>query len=315
MIWLIGSKAVQHYLKGKMYRRCADTDLMCSPEDLCNIQKRLLADGVFFMLNQSTTYAGKYKLHIAGADTFEIDTTENESRIFLTETGNVPSSTTSLTHIGEVCIPSLDMLYAIKRAHAGLPVHTDKTLLDLIKLGKMLFANEPGVMKLHEDEQHLFNLLKSEAVARDANRKARINFNKPAKDFFKQSEAFRQYTHDKVHDMTCRWSAPLFRDNLKYADRALIDMPRFMNRPLEYRLTMVQEEAIVIGIERAYLDDRTLRADVVYRLGLTKLVRDLSKGAFQEFMLEHMHLLSKTPDWQFLERFNQAEHEGYFNET
>lgn len=314
MIWLIGSEGVKHYLKGKMYRPCSDIDIMCTPDDLMHIEHSLKQQAIPYVLRESPQHPGKFKLSIDAKVRYEVDATDNASRVFLTESYNeVEREVIDLPYINSVLVPSLEMLYAIKRSHAGLPIHTDKTILDLIKLGRHLFEDQPGTLSLNRDERDLYEMMKSEAEARDAKRKTRINFNKHAKDFFKQSETFREYTHDKVHDVTCRWDKPLFRENLKYEDRALIDMDLFMSRDLEYRLTMVQEEAIVIGIERFYLDDRSLREQQIYKRGLTKLVRDLSKGRFQDFMLDHMHMLAE-PKWSFLDRFKDAEAKGYFNE-
>lgn len=314
MIWVIGSEAVRHHLKGDMYRRCADIDIMCTPDNLLEIEHSLKKKEIPYTLRESPVHPGKYKLIVDSRTVYEVDATDNASRKFLTENYNdVNREVIDLPHIHSVMVPSLDMLYAIKLSHAGLPIHTDKTMLDLIKLGKKLFGDQPANPYLNLDERDLFKMLKKEAEARDEKRKARINFNKPAEDFFKQSAKFRLYTHDKVHDATCRWVKPLFRENLKYADRALIDMDLFMSRNLEYRLTMVQEEAMVIGIERFYLDNRSLNAQQVYKRGLIKLVRDLSKGRFQDFMLTHMHLLT-MPKWDFLDRFNAAESAGDFNE-
>lgn len=312
MIWLIGSQAVKYHLQHKMYRRCVDYDLMCTPDNLTQIEDSFKRRGVEYKMTESPRYPGKYRI-IAAGFICEIDATNNESTKFLTDSYNdVQRSVIDIPNIHSVMVPSLHMLYGIKRAHAGLPVHTEKTLLDLIKLGRRLFDDQPGnIDTLNHDERELYMMLKTEAEVRDAGRKRRINFNKPADEFFKQSEKFRDYTHDLVHEATCRWDKPLFRENLKYENKALIDMDLFMSRDLEYKLTMVQEEAMVIGIERYFMENRSIPESVVYRYGLTKLIRDLSKGRFQEFMLTHIHLLTE-PKWNFLERFVLAEQRGLF---
>ncbi len=313
MIWLIGSEGVKHYLKDEMYRPCSDIDIMCTPDDLMQIEHSLKKKNIPYVLRESPAHLGKYKLFIDNKAVYEIDATDNASRVFLTESYNeVKREVVDLPFINSALVPSLDMLYAIKLSHAGLPIHTEKTMLDLIRIGKILFGDKAGCPILNQDEQKLFQMLKEEAEARDAKRKARINFNKPAEDFFKQSANFREYTHDKVHDVTCRWDKPLFRENLKYEDRALIDMDLFMSRDLEYRLTMVQEESWVLGIERYFMNDRSLTSLNVYKKGVTKLIRDLSKGRFQDFMLTHMHLLAE-PRWNALDKFLKAESSGFFS--
>lgn len=308
MIVIIGSTALQYHIKDKMRRRPGDIDLMMSAKTLEKFKEQF--PGKY---HESVVHPGKWTGHVKGMPKLEIDATNNKSTRWMTSSiSGVPL--TPVNHMGiEAFIPGLEMLYFIKQAHAGTPVHLNKTLADLIHIGRHLFGNKSAdISVLSAGERMIYGMLKDEAEARFADRKARINFNKPAEHFFGQSAAFRVYEHDLIHDATCRDYIPLYRENLKYEGKALIDMDLFDSRDLDYRLDMVQEEAIVIGIERFYMHNRNLPEREVYRQGLIKLVGDLSKGRFQRFILMNMHLLTE-PRWPFLDRFLKAEEEGDFD--
>ena len=308
MIIIIGSAALQFHMKDKLRRRLGDIDLMMTTKDLESFMLKYPGKYV-----ESAIHPGKWSGHVDGLPRLEIDATNNKSTRWMTS----PISGVPLTQVNyrgiEAFIPSIEMLYFIKQSHAGTPVNLNKTLADLIHIGKYLFGNKSAdIGVLHPGERMVYGMFKDEAERRFASRKARINFNKPAEHFFGQSASFRVYEHDLIHDVTCRDDTPLYRENLKYQDKALIDMDLFDKRSLDYRLDMVQEEAIVIGIERFYMANRGLSEREIYRKGLIKLVGDLSKGRFQRFILMNMHLLN-DPRWSFKDRFLEAEKKGFFN--
>ncbi len=308
MIVIIGSAALQYHMNDKLRRRPGDLDLMMNAKDLEKFKENFPGKYI-----ESHIHPGKWSGYVEGLGKLEIDATNNKSTRWITSAlSGVPL--TPVNHKGiDAFIPRLEMLYFIKQSHAGTPVHLNKTLADLIHIGRHLFGTESAhIDVLNPGEHMIYQMLKDEAEARFIDRKGRINFNKPAEHFFGQSAAFRVYEHDLIHDITCRGHTPLYRENLKYQDKALIDMDLFDSRSLDYRLDMVQEEAIVIGIERFYMQNRRLPEREVYRQGLIKLIGDLSKGRFQRFMLMNIHLLNE-PRWSFLDRFLQAEEEGFFD--
>lgn len=263
-------------------------------------------------------FPGKWHFTYEG-QRYEIDSTLNLSNDILRSYREDFIAGVTETPIDRgVYFINLATCYAFKRSHAGVPIHVDKTLSDLIMISKEFMGETEEVNAyefLNPRQKLLLTTLKVEAEERDKVRKKRINFNKPKEEFFKPAEHLRLYEHDKIHDVTCRWRTlgPLYRDNLVDPAKALIDMEKFANRDLDYRLTMAQEEAMVIGIERFYLNNRKLSAQTTYKLGMTKLIATLSKGRFQDFMLDHIHLLSK-PKWDYLERFIIAEQNGAFSE-
>jgi tetratricopeptide (TPR) repeat protein len=92
--------------------------------------------------------------------------------------------------------------------------------------------------------------------------------------------------------------------------KAKIDVDLFEQLPMSDRLRMVQEEFMVIGLERFYLHDRSLGLDAVYSKGMHKTIRDLFVGYFQDFCIDHIDQLLQRPAHDFIERFECALREG-----
>jgi hypothetical protein len=305
-MWVIGSKAVAEHMKVR--RPIGDIDLMATLDELEQLKQKAQ------VATESQSWPGKWKLQINGKSV-EVDATQNASRLMMTNPENREDfySHTIDLGFGWADVPKLSTLYCFKRSHAGYPLYPEKTLADLIHISKVVIGTE---MKetvrdqfLNGAEILLLNELRAEVKERFFIRDMAINFNKDAKEFFKPAQGCRTYDHDALHDATCRWEAPLYRENLKDPTKALVDMKVFNAHSLEYRLTMAQEEAVVIGVERFYMCDRTMPADVAYRKGMSKLIVDLSKGQFQDFLLDHLHLMTK-PLWNFMAKFEAAEASG-----
>lgn len=298
-MYLIGSQALAHSINLPAWRRPADYDLIATPNEV----EMLFDRHRDIVPHQSKQYPGKWGFSYRGKR-YEIDSTENESNQFLrANRDRLICGYTNLDIDTGVYVIRPSTCYVYKRSHAGIPIHVEKTFADLIFLTEYFCGtDENDFFFLHSVELDLLKLLTSEAEARDSWRKRRINFNKPKEEFFKPAEHLRQMDHDSLHDLTCRWPelGPLYRDNLVNPDKALISMQKFNSRPLDYRLTMVQEEAIVIGLERFWMNNQELSQSKVYKLGLTKFVSSMCKGEFQKFCLDNIHLLKK-PMWNFLE--------------
>jgi hypothetical protein len=313
-MWVIGSvAAARHKLN---VRPPADIDLMASPEDL----NRLLH--IADRASESLKNPGKWMMRIAN-QTVEVDATNNNSTKMLTDAhhGVEDCIHDEINLWGfKALVPTASTLWCFKRSHAGYPLFPHKTLADLSKLSNAVIGTEfretDRTEFLTPFQMRLLESLRAEVKERFERRDRRMNFNRPAKDFFKSAQGVRTYDHDSLHDATSRWESPLYRDNLVDPTKALVDMKQYMARTLDYRLTMAQEEAIVIGLERFYINSRDLTAQQVYQRGMTKLITDLCKGQFQDFVLDHYHLMSK-PLWDFMSKFDEAEANGtlqYINE-
>jgi hypothetical protein len=314
-MWLIGSRALAaHWLQNRAPR---DFDVMCKPSEV-EILKNHFSREPFtnFQMTESSKYPGKYHIRcnkvekdkIVYGISFEIDATDNESRRFLTESTHYGIFCKEIEYFGlKFRVPKVEVLYCFKRSHANYPVHVGKTISDLVFLQKHLFGDEferwSAPIWLHEDVYYLYSKLKEEAKERNQARDKRISFNKPVDQFFNKN-VDREFDHDTLHKLTCRYETPLFEQHIAIPGHALIDMDSFFTMSFENQVTMVQEEAVVIGMERYWQFDKSLSSGVVFQKGLYKLLSDLCKGKFQDFALDNIQHVVK-PRWSFMETFSE----------
>lgn len=208
-----------------------------------------------------------------------------------------------------VKIPTVQALYLIKRAHANVPVHYDKTIRDVIRLKKW-------VGDFTTPERRFYEQRKRECQDRYALHRQRFSLAIKNEDFFALSNHVRIYEHDDLHEAVAHESgAPLYKKCKRDLSKAKIDIDLFEQLTPADRLRMVQEEFMVIGVERFYLHDRTLGCQAAYAKGMHKTIRDLFVGYFQDFCIDNIDHLLRAPDFDFIARFEQAVREGRVREV
>ncbi len=209
----------------------------------------------------------------------------------------------------QVQVPPLEVLYLIKRAHANVPVHYDKTIRDIIQL-KPLSGSISG------DQQTFYLERKSECQSRYNLNRQRFSLSVPNEDFFDLSDHVRTYVHDDLHEAVAHEpNRPLYKRCKRDLSLAKIDVDLFEALSMDDRLRMVQEEFMVIGLERFYLHDKALTPQQVYRKGMHKTVRDLFVGYFQDFCIDHIVQLLQPPRHDFVGRFEAALRAGRIREV
>lgn len=314
-MWLIGSRALQSH--GLQNRAPSDWDIMCTPSEVEILKETFSKEPYFnYKFSESSKYPGKYRISCSKKEnervlygiSLEIDATNNNSRWFLTESKHYGIWHHKTDWYGlEFDVPSLEALWCFKRSHANYPIHVEKTVSDLVFLNNKLFGIDfkPYCIPnwLHEDLWYLFDCLKREAKDRNKTRDKRISFNKPVEKFFNK-QVDREFDHDTLHRLTCRYEEPLFEQHIAIPGHALIDMDSFFTMSFENQVTMVQEEAVVIGMERFWQFDKSLSSGVTFQKGLYKLLSDLCKGRFQDFALDNIQHIIK-PRWGFMETFSE----------
>lgn len=201
-------------------------------------------------------------------------------------------------------VPSVEALYLIKRAHANVAVHYDKTIRDLIRLKPLIGPIGPRL-----DE--FYQVRRQECRDRYRLNRQRFSLSVRNEDFFALSDHVRTYVHDDLHEVVAfQPDAPLYKRCKRDLTLARIDVDLFERLDPPDRLRMVQEEFMVIGVERFYLHDRSLPKAEVYNRGMHKTIRDLFVGYFQDFCIDHADQLVDAPAHDFLARFDAAEAEG-----
>jgi hypothetical protein len=300
---LTGSRAASlNYSNARKPFTHTDYDLTCSLDEFEYFQERVKGE-----YKESEKFPGKWRA-IVDKNIYEIDVTNSQSNQYISNhSEEFVGGTLELPCGYLVWYANKETCYVHKRSHAGVPIHVGKTLADLIFLTKQFLKPEEENFYQFLNIYHLelLQLLTEEAESRDKDRKSRINFNAPKEKFFGQSASFRKYDHDELHRVCARWPeiGPLYLENLIDPAKALIDNKKFFERDFKYRLTMVQEESIVLSCERLHPEtNSSLTEQKLYQWGLTKLISELSKGKFQKFMLDNIHCLTK-PKFPFLNNF------------
>jgi len=291
-MFLIGSRSLPYY--GDGYRRKitkeTDYDLIGDFNEL-NHLKSLGA-----VVNE-TNHQNKFCV-VLDESKIEFDATGNESNLILASFSDEMKKIELFGLNVFVCTPKLNFI--IKKSHLSSGVHFEKNFFDYLFLLKRFKNTE-----LNETETLLYRVRKEEAEKR---RISKINLNKKNEDFFEGGKSLRKYVHDDLH------KAIAFHDNSPVYEKCKYDMSSakiekslFEKLSSEDKLRMVQEEAMVIGLERFMIPtmDFSLNSTMVYRKGLMKLSRDLTKGWFQEFIFDNLLSLTE-PSWDYMTKFKRA---------
>lgn len=209
----------------------------------------------------------------------------------------------------DVQVPPIEVLYLIKRAHANVPVHYQKTIRDVVRL-------KPLIGDVSAEQEAFYRERKSECQKRYALHRQRFSLSIRNEDFFDNSNHVRLYEHDDLHEAVAHTPGePLYKRCKRDLTLAKIDVDLFEQMSMEDRLRMVQEEFMVIGIERFYLQDKSLTPRQAYQRGMHKTIRDLFVGYFQDFCIDNVHLLLEPPAHDFVARFEEALQQGRVREV
>ena len=233
-------------------------------------------------------------------DKVEIDTEQSESDRML------PGLCSKVVEIMGIKagLPPAEVLYLIKRAHANVAVHYDKTIRDILQL-------KPLIGDFSEEQSTFYEKRKQECWDRFNLNRQRFALAIKNEDFFDTSDHIRYYVHDDLHEVVAHYqTGPLYKQCKHDLSLAKIDTDLFEQLSHEDQLKMVKEEFMVIGLERYFFHNRALKPAQVYELGMHKTMRDLFVGYFQDFCIDHVDELVTPPPFDFVDRFVKAETEG-----
>lgn len=304
-MFLIGSRAAAYYgLNLKRDVNLSDWDIIGNKTEMNLLVKTMKADA------RESKFPGKYHI-IKGKTKIEFDATDNKSNKLLY--GYLNESKVTHMDIGGsnmlLFIPPKEILFQIKRSHANF-VHTGKSLADLLRM------IDSWGMTLPVDNA-FYRQRFAEAKERFGEIQKRIKLDKSNDEFFKGGMNLRTYVHDDLHVAVSYYGTPMFEKAKKDLDSAMISKELFYRLPVDDRLKMAMEEAMVIGLERFYiprmaeLDQKMspFMAKNIYMRGLVKEIADLSKGWFQDFMIDHIKELSE-PKWDYIKQFKESLNSG-----
>ena len=310
-MWIIGSQAA--VLNGLRFRRLINKneyDIIGTREEFDNLVSRMVDP----IVQESSKFPGKFNIRVAGL-LLEFDATENASNQILDELYE-PSMLVNKFGVDFKVAPK-EVLYEIKRSHANFDVDFEKSLHDV-------------TMMRHEG-WHLdawyglfYQTRKAEAKARYGQRQERIKLNKSNDDFFKAGMKLRTYEHDDLHKAVAFFpDYPMFIRCKRDPDSAKIERDLFEQLDHKFQIYMAQEESSVLFLERDYIPQFFAQNEVpteqeaasLYRKAVIKVMRDLCKGWFQDFMIDNAAEIMTSPPWNSIERFNTALNAGKLKEV
>lgn len=190
----------------------------------------------------------------------------------------------------------------LKRSHLNYFVHQKKTLHQYYA-----FCSHYNITDFSEwlppQYNKVYKHLCDEAAQRFAESQKKINFNQTNEDFFKPSQFLRIYDHDSLHYAVAKDGTPKFLKAKSDLNMADLDESIFFNLTKEERFLIIQEEAVVIGIERYMLKNPTDTERSYFNKGLRKVCCELTKGWLQNYMLDNFYAIANAPRWDWQSQF------------
>jgi len=294
---LIGSRAaIARY--GTFAREPNDWDIIASLDELNHWQSVNRNQIEYLHPNKDGT---KYRCRTKSGDAieFEIMDFRSSSRYLWDHIIRSGTGVKTVCAFNEYLrVPSIKILYLIKRSHIYWPVHWEKNITDLHWLD--LRFPRPHEYDFHE--QRFFELRFQETAEKFGNKK--MNLNQTNDEFFAKSAKFvgRVLPHDRIHEILKIFDAPVHTMAKQDQSKALMDKDLFFKLSDQYQIAAIKEEAMVIGTERVlmpkffrheHIDMDDIRAAYFY--GLKRVSTTLTSGWFREFAIDNWPRVNFLP--------------------
>ena len=290
----------------------SDWDIIGTKADLAVLESYNIPN---LKIIESRKFPGKYSIRV-GDTRIEFDATDNKSNQILFHL--LSTSDNSIRELFpvfdkfaiELEVPSKWILYQIKRSHANFDVHWEKTINHVIAM-QTQWNELPTNSKFFGE---MYNARHKEAKERFGQKQERIKLNKSNDEFFQGGMNLRKYVHDDIHKAVAYGDSPVFEKCKIDLDSAKINKEMFFMLSHEDQINMAKEESEVITLERFYIPKRhyflkqrpsKLHIVQMYHMGMKKLMKDLCKGWFQDFMIDNVLEIMKT-DANFITKFENA---------
>lgn len=286
---LVGSRAALARV-GSFHREPNDWDIITTVNELSHWRANNLTYIDYLYPNKD---GSKYRCKMKSGDSIEFELMDfRPSAQYLWE--NIIRSGTNVKTISAfneyLRIPSIAILYLIKRSHIYWPVHWEKNIADL----HWLDVRFPRPHEYDHYERTFFELRFRETAAKFGTRKP--NLNQTNDEFFAKSEKAigRILPHDRIHEILKIFDEPIHTMAKRDQSKALMDKDLFFNLDTKYQIAAIKEEAMVIGTERVllpkfskgqHIDMDDIKA--AYFNGLKKVSTTLTSGWFREFAIDN----------------------------
>lgn len=193
-------------------------------------------------------------------------------------------------------VPSLDMLFTLKRSHRYLKdnPHFWKSFLDyhsMKALGARVRPEYEQFLALREKEQYQVQY-------------PRLNQNK--QQFFSDDAIQYVYDHDTIHESVARFDRPAYTYYQKDGAEVQVSRRKFEACPREIQLAGVIEEAAVLAIERSLVPHPGVKTPKeAWGFALSKVMTSITSGWFREFAYENGPEILKLYPEGYWEKFQR----------
>ena len=205
-------------------------------------------------------------------------------------------------------IPSLDLLYATKRAHQYKKFHDDcrgfyKTRIDI----EMMKAYGAEIKPEHEV---YFKLREQETYAKTHLPKLNMGKN----TFFNAEETYFKYDHDDTHRAVAVGEKPAYEYYLADNSPVMTSNKKFFACSEFIRLCGVLEEALVLSLERSQIPNNyEPNPDASFKFALAKVCTTITGGKFREYAADNIFkVLKMYPEYGsgYVKKFQYAVKNG-----
>lgn len=203
--------------------------------------------------------------------------------------------------LGQYClvqIPSVEILWAIRRSHIHRPLNFPKHMFHLNKLRDLFVDPKDSTIEF---------LRKRTKLTKAAYKDMVPSLNKTNEDFF-DDYVKKVYNHDDIHEIVAFYDEPIYKKLKIDQSKAKCEKDLwFLLHPID-KIYAVQEECMVIALERFLIPGKIKSPKVAFLKALEKVCTNLTSGFFRDFAIDNYRLCCcDIPD--YLTKFNEAKHE------
>ena len=189
------------------------------------------------------------------------------------------------------------VLERIKKSHIYWPAHFSKTIDDLHTLRPK--CGQIGLSEAFNSLLHTFYMSRlAETEQRNGISASHIHMNQTNEDFLDKQDNLtlrKIIPHDDIHELVKFGDVPKFTKIKKDQSKAACDQKLFEALPLSERIEDVQEEGMVLTLERYLLLGRLQDSKEAYRRALERICTTITKGWFREFAIDHYPAIVQLP--------------------
>jgi hypothetical protein len=202
-------------------------------------------------------------------------------------------------------VAPLSILERLKKSHIYWPIHFQKHIEHLHELRRLMLLDASSKVDAALLDR-FFKTRLGETEQMHGIPGEHIRMNQSNEDFLDKEGLLtvrKMIPHDDIHELVKFGSVPMYTRIKKDQSKAACDQKLFEALSLEERVQDVQEEGMVLALERYLLLRRLHDPEEAYRRALERICTTITKGWFREFAIDHYPAIRNLPAEKNLARF------------